>query len=181
MALSFSKRIHILGASGVGTSTLGRELASRLPHIHLDSDDYFWEHKYTMQSNVKDRINRIEHDLSSKEPWILSGAVCGWGDVLIPYFELVIFLWIPQELRLDRLRAREYERYGHEIFQGGSKYEDNQAFMEWAALYDTAGVEVRSKALHEQWITRLKCPILRLEGDFTVSERVDAVMNYLRK
>lgn len=35
------RRIHIMGASGVGTSTLGYELAKVLPHVQLDSDDYF--------------------------------------------------------------------------------------------------------------------------------------------
>lgn len=36
------KRIHILGASGVGTSTLGKALADKLNYCHLDTDDYYW-------------------------------------------------------------------------------------------------------------------------------------------
>ncbi|OMD43115.1 AAA family ATPase [Paenibacillus odorifer] len=174
------RRIHIMGASGVGTSTLGQQLAKVLPHIQLDSDDYFWEHKFTKQREINDRLTRIKQDLAHKEPWILSGAVCGWGDGLRPYFDLVIFLWIPQEIRLNRLRVREYERYGDEILPGGNKYEANQTFMEWAALYDTAGVEVRSKELHEEWMSALKCPILRIEGDLTPQERVEVVLNYLK-
>ena len=179
MLMTEYTRIHILGASGAGTSTLGQELAGVLPHIHLDSDNYFWKQKFTLQSDVVSRISRLEHDLSTQEPWILSGAICGWGDVFIPYFDLVIFLWIPQEIRLDRLRVREAARYGDEIKPGGSKYEAAQAFLNWAALYDTAGVEVRSKVLHEQWMSQLECPVLRIEGDFTVSERVNTVMTYL--
>ena len=35
-------RIHILGASGSGTTTLGRALAERLQCPHFDADDYFW-------------------------------------------------------------------------------------------------------------------------------------------
>lgn len=168
-----------MGASGVGTSTLGQELAKVLPYAHLDSDDYFWEHKFTMQSEVNGRLRRIQQDLTLKESWILSGAVCGWGDGLRPFFDLVIFLWIPQEIRLDRLRVREYARYGDQILLGGSKFEANQTFMEWAALYDTAGVGVRSKVLHEEWMSELECPILRIEGDLTVRERVDVVLAYL--
>ncbi|MNI83264.1 hypothetical protein D3C73_1400530 [compost metagenome] len=48
--------------------------------------------------------------------------------------------------------------------------------MEWAALYDTAGPEVRSRVLHEEWMSRLQCPVLRLEGDMTVDARVEAVL-----
>lgn len=114
------------------------------------------------------------------EPWILSGAVCGWGDGLRPLFDLVIFLGLPPEIRLDRLRAREYERYGDHILPGGSKYEAYQTFMEWAALYDVAGVEVRSKVLHEEWMSALECPILRIEEDLSVGERVEIVLRYLQ-
>ena len=35
-------RIHIFGASGTGTTTLGGTLAAALDCPHLDTDDYFW-------------------------------------------------------------------------------------------------------------------------------------------
>ncbi|MNH44609.1 hypothetical protein D3C79_1068180 [compost metagenome] len=54
-----------------------------------------------------------------------------------------------------------------------------QTFLEWASLYDTAGPEVRSRKLHEAWMLELQCPVLRLEGDLSVEERVEAVLNYL--
>lgn len=73
------RRIHIMGASGAGTTTLGKALAARLPHVQLDSDDYFWEQKYTKQSVVAERLNKLQADMAQHEPWILSGAVCGWG------------------------------------------------------------------------------------------------------
>lgn len=175
-----ARRIHIMGASGVGTSTLGQELAKVLPHAQLDSDDYFWAQKFTKQTEISDRLTRLREDLAYKEPWILSGAVCGWGDGLRPLFDLVIYLWIPQDIRMSRLRAREYSRYGVDILPGGSKYEAYQTFMTWAALYDTAGNEVRSKVLHEEWMSELECPVLRIEGDVSVKARVDMVLDYLK-
>ncbi|MNZ51652.1 hypothetical protein D3C78_694730 [compost metagenome] len=42
------------------------------------------------------------------------------------------------------------------------------------------GLEVRSKALHEQWMSDLICPILRIEGNNSVSERVNIVLEYLK-
>ena len=41
---------------------------------------------------------------------MLSGSLCGWGDIYIPFFGLVVFLWIPHELRMGRLAAREVAR-----------------------------------------------------------------------
>lgn len=34
--------IHIYGASGSGTSTLGKKISEELGYRFLDSDDYFW-------------------------------------------------------------------------------------------------------------------------------------------
>ncbi|MDX8362717.1 AAA family ATPase [Cytobacillus sp. IB215316] len=174
------RKIHILGASGSGTSTLGSSLSKVLPHIHLDTDDYFWKTKFTKQRQVPERRRMLQKDLSQNESWILSGAVCGWGDMFINYFDLVIFIWIPQDIRLERLKKREFQRYGNEISAGGSKYEQSKTFLEWASLYDSAGLEVRSKTLHEHWMAELSCPILKIEGDCSVNERVNLVYDYLK-
>jgi len=173
------KKIHIFGAAGSGTSTLGAALSKELPHSHLDTDDFFWINKYTEQRAVHERSRLLKQDLSIYQNWILSGAVCGWGDNFKACFDLVIFLWIPQNVRLERLQQREVQRYGNDILPGGRKYNQSKAFLEWASLYDEAGMEVRSKKLHEHWMTDLVCPILKIEGDYSVQERMDIVLNYL--
>lgn len=173
-------RIHILGASGSGTTTLGASLAEILPHRHLDSDDYFWITKYTEQRAVPERRALLYQDFSRYRQWICSGAVCGWGDDLPSYFDLVIFLWIPPEIRLARLQQREEERYGAAALAGGGRYEQTQAFLEWASLYDQAGMEVRSRTLHEHWMSKLSCPILRIEGDYSNEERISRILNVLK-
>lgn len=175
------RKIHILGASGSGTSTLGIALAKALPHRHLDTDDYFWATKFTKQRPVPERVELMKNDLAKQENWILSGAVCGWGEQIKPFFDLVIFLYISQEIRMKRLRQREYQRYGKEMLAGGSKYEQVTAFLDWAALYDQAGMEVRSRRLHEHWLSDIHCPVLRIEGDYSVQQRVENVLDYLSK
>lgn len=172
-------KIHILGASGSGASTLGYHLSLHLPHFCLDGDDYFWIDKYSKQREPKARLQLLKEDISKFKQWILSGAICGWGDELKPEFDLVIFLYVPKETRLQRLKDREFQRYGDEILPGGNKYEQSKAFLEWASLYDEASFEVRSKALHEHWLSDLTCSILRIEGDHTVKERVKIVLDYL--
>jgi ABC-type dipeptide/oligopeptide/nickel transport system ATPase subunit len=41
-----SCRIHLMGASGTGVTTLGRALADALAIPHHDTDDYFWQPPY---------------------------------------------------------------------------------------------------------------------------------------
>ncbi|MGM7684703.1 ATP-binding protein [Cytobacillus sp. Hm23] len=173
------KKIHILGASGSGTSTLGEALSEKLSYMHFDTDDYFWKNKYTEQRSKPVRRELLKHDIFRNQSWVLSGALCGWGDSFKAYFDLVIFLWIPQAIRLERLQQREYQRYGKEMLAGGSKYDQSKVFLEWASLYDEGGMEVRSKMLHEYWMSDLSCPVLRIEGDYTVKERVEIVLHYL--
>ena len=104
------QRIHILGASGSGTTTLGHALAERLNYAHFDTDDYFWlptDPPFTEKREITLRQQLLMDDLTAHGSWILSGSLCGWGDVAIPLFELVVFLWIPPETRMERLRQRE--------------------------------------------------------------------------
>ena len=53
-------KIHIIGASGSGTSTLGKALAEVLPHNSLDTDDYYWISKFTEQRPVPERIEMLK-------------------------------------------------------------------------------------------------------------------------
>lgn len=71
-----------MGASGVGTSTLGVALSKRLPHTHLDTDNYYWLDKFTKKEKFLKEESCLKKDLTINEKWILSGAVCGWGDNL---------------------------------------------------------------------------------------------------
>jgi adenylate kinase family enzyme len=176
------QRIHILGASGSGTSTLARALSEKLGYQHFDTDNYYWlpsEEPFTQPRPIDQRRALLERDLAAHENWVLSGSLCGWGDLFIRYFELVIFLWIPSDIRMSRLLDRERERYGIDMEPGGKRYLNHKTFMEWAARYDSGGPEIRSKALHEAWLAELTCPVLRLEEDMTVEARVDAVLQKL--
>jgi hypothetical protein len=69
--------------------------------------------------------------------------------VAIPLFELVVFLWIPHNVRMARLRRRELARFGERILPGGDMCEQSQAFLAWAALYDEGGLDIRSRRLHD--------------------------------
>ena len=86
--------IHIYGASGSGTSTLGRYLAEQFQYAFLDSDDYFWlptDPKFTTKRPIEQRVPLIRQDIAAaKNGAVLSGSLVGWGDALIPDFTLAV-------------------------------------------------------------------------------------------
>jgi adenylate kinase family enzyme len=177
------QRIHILGASGSGTTTLGRALAERLRYPHLDTDDYFWlptDPPYTQRRERLERQQLLMDDLTVHDAWVLSGSLCGWGDVAITLFELVVFLAIPQDRRMERLHRREHARFGERILPGGDMYEVSQAFLTWAAAYDEGGFDMRSRRRHDQWLRTLPCPIVCLEGEYTIEEHLTVLMGEIR-
>jgi adenylate kinase family enzyme len=176
------RHIHIFGASGAGTTTLGRSLAARLDHPHFDTDDFFWvptDPPYEVSRGPAERLRMLETALAAPGGWVLSGALCGWGDPLIPRLDLAIFLAIPSEIRMERLRARESARFGDALLPGGNMHAQHLEFLEWASSYDEGDLTIRSRRQHEAWIAALPCPVIRIEGDRTNEERIAIVMEAL--
>ena len=172
-------RMHILGASGSGTTTLGRALAERLQYPHFDTDSYFWvptDPPYTQQRERSERAKLLMDDVTAQDAWVVSGSLCGWGDMAIPLFELVVYLAIPHDIRMARLRQRELARFGERILPGGDMYEQSQEFLAWAASYDEGGLDIRSRQRHDQWLSTLPCPILCFEGEYTTEEHLAVLM-----
>ena len=173
-------RVHIVGASGSGTTTLGRALAARLGCPHFDTDDFFWLPSDPPFRHIRGRAERqalLGGELARHPGWVLSGSLCGWGDAFIPLFGLVVFLWVPAEIRLSRLRERERCRYGAAIAPGGPQHEAYEELMAWAARYDD-GLDVpeRCRQLHEQWLAALPCPVERFMDARSTEDYVARIM-----
>src|SRR5919202_4132186 len=120
------RRINIIGAAGSGVSTLGRALAQRIGGEHFDTDDFCWlstDPPFRKQREISERLKLLEDALRGSDRWVLSGSLTGWGEALVPLFDLVVFLYVPTEVRLRRLRARERERFGDALDPGGVMYE----------------------------------------------------------
>jgi adenylate kinase family enzyme len=172
-------RIHILGASGSGTTTLAAAIAAKHGHRHLDTDEFFWlptDPPFQTPRPRGARLTLLENALAESTAWVLSGSLCGWGDPLITRFQLIVFVAIPTEIRLQRLRAREIARYGRDaIAPGGRLHQAHVAFLEWAARYDVADATERSRTLHDGWLAAIDVPVVRLEGDRPVGAQLAAI------
>lgn len=174
--------IHIFGASGSGTSTLGRALAEKTGFRFMDTDDYYWlpaEPMYTLKRPIPERLALMARDLDECSDAVLSGSLAGWGDPLIPRFTLAVRLNTPTPVRMERLKQREYARYGRRILPGGDLYEQSQTFLAWAAQYDDGLPPLRSRALHDLWQQKLSCPLLTLDGTLPLDELAEAVLQKL--
>lgn len=173
-------RIYITGASSAGVTTLGKTLAPQLGVRQVDVDDFYWmptDPPYRVKRLPADRVRLIAAALGTGG-WVLTGSFDGWGDALIVEADLIVFVETPHALRMQRLMAREQQRYGARLLPGGDMHEAHLAFVDWAEQYEhpRPGYSGRSLARHEAWLAQQTRPVVRLAGTQTPEVLAAAVM-----
>jgi adenylate kinase family enzyme len=166
-------RILVTGASGSGTTTLGRALATRLRCAFYDADDYYWlpsDPPFRCKQDPTLRASRLLQDLQNASIAVLAGSILNWGAQLEESFSLIVFLTLAAEIRVARLREREIQRFGRV----------DPAFLAWAAQYDEGSLEGRSRLKHETWLAKRSCKVLRIDGDTSTEWRVGRVLEVLK-
>lgn len=146
--------IHIYGASGSGTSTIGKYISNELGYYFMDTDDYFWQltnPPYTMKRIISERLSMMRKDISEHDNVVIAGSLVDWGDELISLISLAIRVETDTRIRIKRLKNREREHFGERIDIGGDMYENHQEFLDWAAAYDDGAIDMRSKVKHDEW------------------------------
>lgn len=174
--------VHITGASGAGTTTLGKAFGARYGHAHWDSDDFFWrptDPPFTEKRPKEERQRLLVQAVEQAKRSVVSGSLLGWGDVIIPRLYLVVYVATPTDVRLERLIKRETQRFGARLLPGGDMYEAHQDFLAWAARYDTGGQEMRSAARHRAWLGQLSCPVVTVDGTRPVVETLEKLGGWL--
>ena len=173
-------KINIIGASGTGKSTLASALAAELQCAHFDSDNYFHyptDPPYQKQRSPEDRLTALMGDLSKHSSWTLSGGAGTWQPAPPVTYSLIVFLYLPQEVRIERLRKRESQLYGSRIQSGGDMEKDHLEFIEWTAGYDSGKAEgTNTLPVHEAFLQKVGAPVLRLTEELATQEQVSRVV-----
>lgn len=175
-------RVHILGAPGSGTTTLGAALARERGWPLLDADAFYWEptdppFQRARAAPARDAL--FCDAIGDHRHWVFTGSALGWARPWVPLYELVVFLRLDPVIRMARLRAREEERHGARIAPGGDMHAASVEFLAWAARYDTAGHDQRSLVAQEAWLDTLSVPVLRLDSAAPVPALLRSVTNAL--
>ena len=177
-------KIHIFGASGSGVTTLGKNLSQYFQIPFLDADDYYWKETnppFQEANSIDIRKSLLRKALSGHPNWIISGSLISWGDDVQNEFSCAIYLYVPAQERIKRIKNREQQRFGERIDSGGDMYEGHSKFIEWAKQYDEGFLSGRSKPRHEEWIKSLSCPVIRIEGIFTEVEVLDRAIHQIKE
>ena len=168
--------MHILitGASGSGATTLGLHFCSTKGRgwRFFDTDYYYWLPDLAAYRTKRDpalRLSMLAADLAAAKNSVTSGSLMGWGRALEDAFDLIVFLYLDKEIRLERLRRREQRELGFA----------DPAFLQWAANYDKGAHHGRSLAKHRAWLAERSCPVLEIKGRRTTNERGRSIEAFL--
>lgn len=176
-------RINVIGASGSGTSTLGRSLASILSIAHFDSDDYFHtltDPPFQRPRPAEERYELIFRDLKPETNWVLSGGIVDWHPCPHLNFTCIVFLYVPTDVRIERLRLRERVRFGNRIQAGGDMFDTHQEFLNWASRYDQGDIEGKTLARHQAYLLNQKCLVLKFCGMMPVADIAASVLQSIQ-
>lgn len=61
---------------------------------------------------------------------VISGLLVDWGDELIPMFTLTIRLVTDTEIRIERIKIKEKQKFGDRIVPEGDMYTHYMEFIE---------------------------------------------------
>ncbi len=167
-----------MGASCAGSTTLGNALSENLGIPYFDTDDFFWERSavpYTVRRDAPTRSAMLREAISGLDSYIVGGSLISWGDEWLSMFDWVVFLYVPKEIRMQRLVDRELERYGDAIYTDTERNQLFREFYDWAAKYDDRDFTGRNVGIHEAWLGRVSCRVMEIRGDTSVTERVEKV------
>lgn len=172
---NLNRRVQVTGASGAGTTTLGRVLAQALALPHHDTDDYLWVPTgppYQRHRPVAERLALMETMFLPRGGWVLSGSVSEWAANVTARLDLVVFITTPAAVRAERLLVREARARGRsrEATAADPAFRE---FRDWALGYDDGGVPGRILAGHERWLASLRIPVLRVDGGRPLPDLLD--------
>lgn len=153
-------RIIVCGGNGAGKSTLGKALARELKWRFMDIEDYYFptddgDYKYASARSEAEVTELLEKDLEENRNLVFSAVKGNYGRAA-EMLDCAVYINVPKELRLERVRNRSYQKFGNRIQPGGDLYEKEQKFFDM--------VENRSDDMTSTWLKTLNIPVIEIDG-----------------
>lgn len=104
------QRIGILGTSGAGKTTLGREIARRMNTVFVEVDSI--QHKaHWTKATIEELRAGIEARIGGRDSWVIDDTCRReLGDFVSGRLDVILWLDLPLLLKLGRLCRRSWRR-----------------------------------------------------------------------
>jgi len=165
--------IIVFGANGSGKTTLGRELARILNFKHIDHEDYCFiksEIPYTESRSNDECLKLILADIEEYGSFVISACIGDFGEKITSMYKLGVHLSAPLEFRMERIKQREYSKFGNRVRDGGDMYEQTLKFHDFVVLRPLSKID--------QWAETLTCPVICIDGTIDWHENTENIAKH---
>lgn len=169
-------RIIVCGGNGAGKSTLGKALAQALSLPFLDIEDYYFpktdkRYLYAVQRSTGEAISLLQRDVEQTDGFVLAAVKADYSPVISKRFTCAVFVDVPKEIRMQRVRQRSYGKFGNRMLPGGDLYSREERFFDL--------VESRTEEPIHSWLAGLSIPVISVDGRRPPQENVRELIDRL--
>lgn len=170
-------RIIVCGGNGAGKSTLGRVLAQKLGWKFTDIEDYYFtgnnnEYDYGAARTREEVAALLLEDMKAYTDFVLSAVKGNYGEAA-SMFDCAVFITVPKNVRMKRVRERSHKKFGDRMLPGGDLYEKEERFFNM--------VENRSEDDITDWLNSLNIPVIKIDGTQAIEKSVADMQQELAK
>lgn len=164
--------IMVCGLNGAGKSTLGRALASAL-HLHfIDKEDLVFpgghaSGYYAAPRSRAEAEAALAQEIAAHPNFVFASVKGDYRLDIAAAFTHAVWVQAPKALRMRRVRARSFEKFGDRMLPGGDLYAQEEAFFRLA--------ESRTDADMAAWAQSLSCPVIQVDGEKPLPDKVAEV------
>ncbi|MEK3889502.1 AAA family ATPase [Bacillus sp. FSL K6-3431] len=177
-------KIHIIGGSGTGKSTLAKFISEKEHIKWIDTDNYLWKDDFFTENNpLEKRKELYQNDMESCSSYVASGSIFSWCPEGFSNRDHLVFLFLDEFIRMDRLRNREIERIGISEMWMDENGKYTNEFLDWCKTYLTEEDENMAGTYAEQvyQMALSKSPVLKLDSSRTVEELYAEILSRLNQ
>lgn len=170
-------RIIICGLNGAGKSTFGKALAERMGYRFVDVEDLYFpktdpDYLYASPRTGKEVVKLLLDILRREDDLVFSSVTGKYVENASAYFQYCVILNVPKNIRMQRVKNRSFEKFGERALPGGDLYEKEQSFYEL--------IQSRKETLVSEWVEAAKIPIIHLNGEKTINENLDFLLEQIQ-
>ena len=133
----------------------------------------FGELPFSKPRTKQEVQDAILEDIKMIEKFILSGVAMNWNEEILSLIDIAFWVQTLMEERLRRIQAREVNRFGARVLEGGDMFAQQEAFRKV--------VENRDSKFVEESARKLQCPVIVLDGTLPIAKNIENIVDYLNK
>ena len=175
--------IHVMGASGSGTSTIGGLLGKTLDFDVIESDFYKWKQtipEFQIMRPIEESNALLMERITSSKNLIITGSLHS-NPITHKHIDLIIYLHCPTWLRIRRIKQRDIATGRNSLQAEGEVRENFLWFLNFAKNYNKLGSDIRSKASQEMVMKSCNVPVINIKTNRSMKHIERVLTKKLKK